>query len=239
MSAHAMELMGVGLYTLSDAARIIRAKPSHVKRWVEGYSYPYNGDRRFSEPVLKPSLQPIDNMRVLTFLDLVELQFISLFRKEGVSMPVIRAASKAAARRFGTDHPFASSRFTTDGKAIFAVLQPENVDAHNGDMSTIVEELHKSQMVFAEVIEPFFRNIEWGAQEAMRLWPLGKDHRVVIDPKRQFGAPIDSETGIPTAVLYANAVEGGNAPELVAEWYEIPLDAVERAVEYETHLRTA
>jgi uncharacterized protein (DUF433 family) len=169
----------------------------------------------------------------MTFLELVELLFVRLFREQGVSMQTIRAAAAVAASRFKTPYPFAVKRFDTDGKRIFATLITEPVDRE------IIEELPKGQLVFEEFVRPLFRRIDYrGKAEALRYWPLGHEGRVVIDPAREFGKPIDAETGVPTYALF-RSVAAGDSRETVANWYRVPVQAVESAVKYERLLRAA
>jgi DNA-binding transcriptional MerR regulator len=82
--------LGVGLYTYPEAARIIGVKPGKLRRWVMVYRYRTNGHFRHSEPVIN---RYFDDEPVLTFLEVVELLFIRLFRDQGVSMPTIRRLS--------------------------------------------------------------------------------------------------------------------------------------------------
>ena len=65
-----------------------------------------------------------------------------------------------------------------------------------------------------------------------RQWPLGHDRRVVIDGARSFGKPIDDETGVPTYSLWG-PVRAGDPVERVAAWFDVPVQAVLDAVEYE------
>ncbi|MFQ5809752.1 MAG: hypothetical protein ACE5JM_09060, partial [Armatimonadota bacterium] len=69
----------------------------------------------------------------------------------------------------------------------------------------------------------------------LRYWPLGRKKRVVLDLQRAFGKPIDAETGVPTFVLY-QASQSGEPRDRIAAWYNVPLAAVSRAVEYETSI---
>lgn len=114
--------LGVGLYTYPGAARIIGVKPAKLRRWVVEYRYRANGHYRHSEPVIN---RYFDDEPVLTFLEVVELLFVRLFRDQGVSMPTIRRAAERAAERYDADYPFAVERFDTDGKHIFATLRTE------------------------------------------------------------------------------------------------------------------
>jgi uncharacterized protein (DUF433 family) len=225
--------VGIGLYTFPEAARIIGIKPAKLRRWVSQYRRKASGAEYLSKPVISRYFR--DDEHVLTFLELVELLFIKLFREDGVSMQVIRKAAEEAARRFDTPYPFAVKRFDTDGHRIFATLREETQEERS------VVELGKGQHVFDVVVRPFFRKLEYqDGGDALRYWPRDRDGRVVLDPQRSFGKPIDAETGVPTRALYdAVLAGGGQLPEVVAEWFGVPLGAVEAAVAFERSLLAA
>ncbi len=168
--------------------------------------------------------------RIVTFLELMELHFISMFRSENVSLQTIRKAALAASNRFKTDYPFAVRRFDTDGRTIFATLIEHETDA------VLVEDLKRGQYVFNEIVRPFFRKLDYrGTNDVIRYWPLEHNGRVVLDPQRQFGRPIDAKTGVPTRSLY-EAVKAGEEAVVVAEWFGVPLQAVTLAVKFEESL---
>lgn len=225
--------LGVGLYTLPDAARILRVSPSKLRWWVREYTYHARGRAYFHKPVIRRRFE--NDHPPLTFLELIELLFIKLFRTEGVSMPTIRHAASAATQLFDTNYPFAVKRFDTDGKRIFATL------TESAGQKRILEELGRGQLVFEEFVRPFFRKLDYlGNAEVLRYWPLGRSRRVVLDPAREFGAPIDARTGVPTAALFnAVATEGTNRVDKVASWFEVPLQAVRDALDYERSIRRA
>lgn len=223
--------IGVGLYTYSEAARIIGVKPSTLRGWVKEYYYTARGARYHHEPVIVRYFSPQEP--ILTFRELVEPLFVQLFRAEGVSMRAIRRASQRAARMFDTDYPFAVKRFDTDGRRIFATLEHE---AHG-----LMEDLSQGQFVFEAIVRPFFRKREYcGDADAVKFWPLERQGRVVLDPERSFGKPIDAETGVLTAVLFDAVMAGqGQSVKEVADWYEVSIAAVEAAVAYERSLHAA
>lgn len=165
--------------------------------------------------------------RMLSFLELMELYFVKMFREEGVSLQTIQRASQAAAKKFQTEYPLAVRRFDTDGRAIFATLVKENKD------EVFVEDLARGQYVFEKVIKPFFRKIEY-RNEAIRFWPMEPKGRVVLDPNRSFGKPIDAETGVPTRAVYDAWIAGGGQDRAtLAKWFDIPHKAVDAAIEFE------
>lgn len=211
--------VGVGLYDLADAARLLRVRPATLRQWVSQIA------------TLVPRRLPASES-ALTFLELMELHFIKMFRLEGVPMQTIRKASAAAAVRFETDYPFCVKRFDTDGRTIFATMINEERD------QVVVEDLRRGQYVFQEIVKPFFRKLEFRDAEAIvRFWPLERKGRVVLDPQRKFGKPIDAESGLPTKAIF-NAIRAadGQSPREVAKWFGISVQAVQAAVAYEESL---
>lgn len=229
-------LLGTGLYTLPEAARIIGTHPGTLRRWVVGYSFRNNGTEGFSDPVITNDIRANGEEVTISFRNLTELLFVNLFRKVGVSLQTIRAAAAEAARRFGTDHPFAVERFDTDGKHIFITLSYDAVEGV--PRAKFVEDLNLSQMVIDVLARPYFKNFEYGAQGAVRYYPLGQHNRVVLDPHRWFGKPIDGVSGVPTRVLYEMARSGEKVAH-IAKWYHVDEEAVSSAIEYETSLLRA
>jgi uncharacterized protein (DUF433 family) len=170
-----------------------------------------------------------EGKNLLTFAELMELHFIRLFRNEGVSLQTIRKAANAAAKKFGTKHPFAAKRFDTDGRTVFATL----TDAEREGEA--VEDLKRGQLVFDQIIKPFFKKLDYGdRQEIERFWPLSKSGRIVLDPMRRFGQPIDAATGIPVdTIIDALNAGGGQDPAAVAAWLDVPLEAVNAALKFQ------
>lgn len=213
----ATSYLGVGLYSIPEAGRIVGAPISRVRRWLD----PESG-------VVERCLNPAE--RTITFVELMDLFFIRMFRDEGVSLQTIRKVSEAAAKKFRAAHPFAVKRFDTDGKTVFATLKSDP------DEQELVEDLAKSQYVFDNILRPFFRKLEYD-RYAIRYWPLERDGRVVLDPERHFGKPIDAESGIPTKTIHeAVTAGGGQECAAVAQWLGISIDAVNAAVEFERSL---
>lgn len=213
---HCISRVGIGLYSIPEAARLVGASSRRVRRWIDPE---YGLFQRCFDPAEE----------TISFLELMELQFINVFRSEGVSLETIRKAAIAAARRFDTPCPFAVRRFNTDGRTVFATLIDEEANC------VLVEDLRRGQYVFDQTMRPLFRKVEYGPDGPMRYWPLGQRGRVVLDPQRHFGKPIDAETGVPTRALY-EAIEAGQDPPVVADWFGVPLAAVTSAVQFEKSL---
>lgn len=226
--------MGTGLYGLPEAARYLRVPSATLRRWVTGYAFAADGDqneRRSSTPVLRRPVVVVEGEMVLTFADLVELQFVSLFRRHGVSLPVIRAAAARAAQLFQTDYPFNVRRLQTDGRRIFAELDPERVEGVPRER--VVQELKEGQIVLGPFAEMFYKDLDYDHDVASCWWPLGKKNRAVLDPARNFGKPSDDVTRVPLYPLY-RMVRAGEPVASVARWYGVDEEAVETALRFES-----
>jgi uncharacterized protein (DUF433 family) len=223
-------LLGVGLYTVPEAARLTGIPQARLRRWLRGYTYRIGEAVEASEPVWRRQLPEIDGTLGLGFLDLMEARFVDEFRKAAVPWRVIRLGAERARELYGADHPFSSQRFRTDGRTIFA----EIID-QTGEPQLL--DLVKSQFAFARVIGPsLYAGIEFSNRDMpVRWWPLGRQTPVVIDPARSFGQPIVSTAGIPTSVL-ADAVVAEGSVAKVARLFRIPPQSVHAALRFEQRI---
>ncbi len=229
------DLLGIGLYTPAEAARLLGVPSTTLRRWLVGYSYPLaRGSRRASFPVVAGGRGIDPELRTVTFLDLVELLVVKGFRNEGVPLKHIRIAAEEARDIFQTDHPLATEHLETDGRHIFGRLQDE------WGFPGLVSLSERGQWVFAEAVEGYLRQIDYDleTQLAIRWWPAGRDGSVVIDPKIAFGAPHIADTGVPTTALY-EPIAARDEPDVVARWFGLDPEQVEAAVRYERELRAA
>ncbi len=223
--------IGVGIYTVPQAARLTGVPRARIRRWLKGYEFGHKGERRRSAPVWRAQLKPIEDDLALGFLDLMEIRFVDAFLKAGLSLPKVRKAAQLAKELVGRDHPFSTQKFRTDGRRIFAELEHRE----HGDKSML--DLERRQFGIYDVIVPsLLKGVEFDDQgQAARWHPFEKDAPlIVLDPQRQFGQPI-VEPGVQTSVI-ADAVRAEGSVDAVARWFEIPPEAVTQAVEFEIRL---
>ena len=225
--------IGVGSYSLRDAAMLLHIPYGKLRRWAAGYWYSAADEERFSQPVVPGDVDELEE-RVLSFHELMELFVIGFFRREGVSMHVVRAARARAQDLFGTDYPFATERLNTDGRGIFGDLPVEDIPVNRLKL-----ELSRGQVAFSDFVEPFFRkNVDYENGVASTYWPMGRERPVLLDARRAFGRPIVVRTGTPTFALYGMH-KGGENHDRIAAWYEVTRDELDAAIEYEDSLRNA
>lgn len=223
--------IGIGYYTVPDAARLLGIPALNIRRWLGGYAFT-NGDASTSMPPLwHPELPRWDNHIELSFRDLIELRFVKAFLDRGLTINIIRRCLDYARECVGDDRPFSTRQFKTDGKTIFLN------SAKTGEKSEMLD-LKRKQYVIAQVIERSFKDLDI-AQSSVSSWRPYKGKRsIVIDPQRSFGQPIANDSGVPTIAL-AQAVEAEGSLTRAAELFEVSPAVVRDALMYERSLEAA
>lgn len=225
--------LGRGIYTISEASRLTKINSRSISRWVRGYAYQRDSEKKQVAPVFRSDFQPIDGRIAISFLDLIEVRFISAFRSLGVSWRTIKIALLKAQEVLQEHYPFSSKKFLTDGREILYRVQEECGDSSLMNLVTDQYELER-------LLEKYLKEgLEYTPEDlACRWWPTGKDSHIVIDPSRSFGQPIINDVNIPTSTLYS-AFLAEHSTESVASWFEIDETLVDAAVEYEQSLALA
>ena len=63
--------IGIGYYTVPEAARLLRMPPISIRRWLGGYAFRQNGKRVTMPPLWQPQLPAYDHHIELGFRDLI------------------------------------------------------------------------------------------------------------------------------------------------------------------------
>ncbi len=222
-------LLGVGVYTIPEAARLTGVPAQTIRRWLRGYEYEWAGKAGHSAPVWRAQITDLAKNGLLTFLDMMEVRFVDEFRKRGFSLQTIRRVCDRARELLDTDYPFSTQRFTTAGHSIFL----KEIDPIN---EIHLLDLMKSEYAFQEILRPLLEDVRFENDSTVAWWPMHPDRRVIIDPRRSLGRPIVAEEGIPTATLHDSYLAEGNSIDAVVHWYEVSVNSVKAAVKYEESL---
>lgn len=230
------ELLGVGIYTRAQAARILNVSPRKVSRWVRGYTYRYQDTPRRRGPVAKPKvdLPSIGGDFAISFLELVELQVIAaLVSRPHISLQRVRIAAEIARQDFKTERPFAMLRVFTDGAHVFAALSDEDVIP---DLVQLSRDRHL-QVASGHAHRQYVAEIKFNEDTklAERWWPLGRGVPIVIDPNIALGAPVIEGTRLRTSIVADMAL--GSSVEEAAFAYRMDERRVRMAIEYERSIR--
>jgi uncharacterized protein (DUF433 family) len=229
-----ISLVGSGLYTLPQAARLVGERPLYVRRWLCGYTWRRNGRQSTSAPLWQTQYEgeEIPGGAVIGFRDLLELRMVSAFARHGVHLSVIRAAIESAAAHFGDAYPLSNRRLLTDGKRIFM---------HAVEVATKAEKLidvTRRQFVMPDIIKPsLFEGIDFDGDTGPRRWfPVPKKRDVVLDPEVQFGTPVVANAGVPTDAIFDAWVAERKDAAFVARVFGLRRTQVLAAVDFEQRL---
>ena len=213
---------------MPDAARLTGVPPRQIRGWLQGYA------QRKGKPEAGPVLRRQHSLRegelALGFLDLLEVAFLGRIvqaaarRGRVTGWRAIRTAADTARRLLGTEHPFAAKRIHTDGRTIFLEAQRQTGDAALYDL------VADNFAIYDVLAGSFIASVEYDDEEPRRWTPDDRFPRIMVDPRRAFGRPIETQSGAPAEALFdAWRAEQGNAAK-VAAWYGTDQDGVEQAV---------
>jgi uncharacterized protein (DUF433 family) len=210
------------LYTVSEAARLLRMPASTLRWWLDGRpaeGYP---------PVIRP--EPTGSNAV-TWGEYVEAGYLREYRQRKVSLQHLRPVIDRLREVFGVPYPLAHFKpFVGPGPRL--VLEIEQELGLSADLRMVVD-AGSGQLLLTKPAESFLERVEFathGDQWAQRIYPAGKSSKVIIDPDFAFGAP--TVEGIRTEVL-AELVEAGEPIEDIASDFSIDVALVKQALVYE------
>jgi uncharacterized protein (DUF433 family) len=231
--------IGVGCYTAPEAARLLKTKPRNISRWLGGYSYKDRGGNIINvAPLWSPQLPRLVDRLEIGFRDLIKLRFVLAFMQHGVGLNVIRRCLENARKIIGPERPFSTHRFRTDGNSIFLESLREHQESAQRRGSSSVMNLKTNLLVFKQVVEPTFRDLDLADGFVIQWRPFNDKSSIVIDPARSFGKPLAAEYGVPTRAL-AHAAGAEKSTRRVASLFDVPLAVVNDAVAFERSLMAA
>ncbi|HKD47230.1 MAG TPA: DUF433 domain-containing protein [Rhizomicrobium sp.] len=222
-------LIDRGLYTVGDAARLLKVSPARVRGWIAGYP------RTKSDPILRNDVGWLDGSLAFSFANLMEIRFIEHFTALKVRTATIREMAREAERVLRHPHPFATKTvFQTDGKKIFAEIAESTGDQKLYD-------LRDKNWAMLQIIEQsLHREVTYDPSGDAAIWtPRPAIPSVVVHPRMSFGQPILKKEGIPTRALFEAFQAEGDDADSVAKWFQITPDQVREAVEFEINLAMA
>ncbi len=230
-------LVGTGLYSTYEAARLARVDLRSVRRWLHGGSRKTKNGLCMTPPLW--SLQyaddeEVDVRRVLGFKDLMELRVVARLVQQGVALRTVRAAIEMAREQIGP-YPLQSRRFLSDGKRIFM-----DTVGIGGQPSRLLD-VQARQLVLDSVIRPsLFDGVEFDAGgNSLRWFPVPNARVIVLDPARCFGKPILARTNVETDTLFlSHRAEGGDT-DFVSRIWRVTREEVMAAVAFEEGLAAA
>lgn len=209
-----------GIYSLPEAARLLRVSTQRVRSWANGYTYKRKDARGEKLPVLQTDRT---YPRVLNFRELFELMAVREFRKLDVPLEKIRETAGVLADRLNTEYPFANQQLFISGR--------ELVQEHAAGLISPTT----GQLVM-EQIKPLALELEFAHGTVARWHPRAGEKAVLVDPTHKSGDPILEALGIPTRTLF-RTYQVEQDLQRVAEYYDVKEADLLKVIRFEQSLR--
>ncbi|MEO8087034.1 MAG: DUF433 domain-containing protein [Bacteroidota bacterium] len=208
--------LGGGIFLVKDVADILGLKLSKVRRWLKEF-----WDNRFATQFGKYSWGDDDNLAV-NFYTLIEFIAFAKLREHGISAQRIQKFHCKLATQLNTPYPFAKTKLLTDKKDVWFEYYNEVVKLDG-----------KNQIALKKILLPYLHKIEYDEVNsiALRYYPLGKTHKVVIDPDHQFGQPTIVGTNIKATVIFS-LYKGKESRQNICHLYNLSKKQVDDAISY-------
>ncbi len=210
--------IGKGIYTLKDVATILKMPYPKVRRWVRTY-----WDGRLGKKFQQQYSWERDGSVAVSFHTVVELYVMIQFAEKGVKTQDVLVAHEELSEIFQTPFPFAQKevldKIETDGKTVF------------WEINGVPVSMNGTRQLNLDIIHVFFKKLEFDGEVVSKLWPMGKDYSIVIDPLRKFGHPIIEGRNIYPETIYGH-YKAGDPLDYIAYIYQITEKEAKDAVIY-------
>jgi len=201
-------------YRISEVARYVHESPQAIANWY------------YRETQTGVTLPGKEHGKSLSYLQLIELAVVSIFRKLGVSLTSIRKARQYLAQNFNSEYPFAEYKFKTEGFHVLLDLSQFELDE---DMKLVVAD-RGGQLAWEQVMEDRLLEFDYEYELVLKWHLAGRQSLVVIDPRVAFGAPTVS--GLPTWILKGR-FNAGESINDIKEDFNISENAIIDGLKFE------
>ena len=211
------------VYSLSEAARLLRVTPAKLRWWMEGGT---RGAKQYP-PILRK--EPSKTSEV-SWGEFVEAAYLREYRKH-LQLHHLRPLRERLTEEFGTPFPFAVAQPWTDARRLVWELQ-RKLDIPDV-LWIVVESDHLS---LSPPAGSFYKRVTFdpSTQEAIRYVIMEAPQPVYVNPLASFGIP--TVRGVRTEVLAELSLAGEHISTTLDIYgqHRITAQDVETAVEFET-----
>ncbi len=211
--------LGLGIYTASEIAKILRMPYAKVYTWMNKY-----WDKKLGNEYGSKYSWQVNGTRAVSFHTFIEFYIMMLFSESGVKPKEVLRAHSELAKMYNTAFPFVLKEvlegIRSDGKHIY-------LETKDG-----IIELNGTKQFNLKIIQLFFVNLDFDDNNlASRFWPIGKGKSILVDPERRFGHPVIDGKNIFPDIIY-NHHKAGDPIKYIAHVYELSEEEVNHALEY-------
>jgi uncharacterized protein (DUF433 family) len=213
-------------YTFPEAGTILGQPAQKLRRWSLGHERTYNDRPMRDEPLIYVDGSAEPGAVPLSFLNLIELRFLSSYRA-GASLPAIRRALDYAAVQLNLARPLLQQEFAIHGKELFMEYAAGDGDRY------FVNASRGGQLAWTPTLDFFLQSLEYDSQEhaAYQWWPLGKARPVVVDTRLNGGRPSTASSGLRADIINLRLAQGWDQQSLAEDLAAQP-DEIAAAIEF-------
>ena len=205
------------MYDFGEAARLAGVSTSTVRNWFLG-----NAARK--TPPLFPEGAAESSM--ISFLQLVETIVAARFRnQENVRYRNVHAAYLNAREILEEKYPFAHLRLEALGGHIIARLEGEDT----GQSLQAIDS--PTQWSLPGLVLEVIHQIDYESNLAARLFPVGREYPVVVDPRINSGVPTVEGSGVSVSTIFKRW-RAGLKMDFIAGDLALEVNDVETVLQY-------
>ncbi|MGI5127463.1 DUF433 domain-containing protein [Pseudonocardia sp. CA-107938] len=214
-------------YTYPQVDKLLSLSGGTARRWINGYVR----NRKIYPPIVRP--EPLQTSWV-TWGEFLEARLMASYRDiDNVPVQHIRLVVESLRERTNDPHPL--TKFSTyikpHGRQLLFEAQGPASDA---ETFRFVERLSDGQLALTPWVRDFVDAVVDSEVSDDLIGGIRPDldfHDIVCVAARRGGRPTIVGRNV-LARTIAQLVRGGEAPEDVAEWYDITVDQVQQAENY-------
>jgi len=215
-------LLGNGIYTISESSRYLGISESRLRNWVFGKE---SSGKKGS--VISADYKPVNNSYALSFYDLIDAYVMKMLLDKNQSIHKIRKAYNQLSNDLKINHPFCHITLKVQGPNIIAQAAKKagSIDLYHaitrqGYFPQFKAGLDKLEY---DEISNFVRKLK-----------IYKG--INLDPEISFGKPVIDKTSTTTYILAKSYLANDRNLKLVAELFDVKPSDVTKAFKFETEL---
>lgn len=222
------QMLGIGLYTVEEAALYARVPTRTMSRWLYG-------DRR-GAPVLSPQFPGSRDDRIVTFLDFVQSLHVRQIRTDTkckIPLDKIRRAIEVARDHYGVPYPLAMDHTT--------FLYGDEIGIKLGE-DQYVEVTGKTahHQMLGKIVKLYMKDLTFDRQGLADSFKAGTycNFDILMRPAVRFGEPLLPSCGYTARTLWEATTTEGSF-EAAADAYGITAAEVEAGYRHIESLASA
>ena len=220
------------LYTIAEAADIVKVPATTLTTWARGYvRRPPGRPEIRGDPIITSVGEPGRDRPVIPFVGLAEAAVLAAIRSTGVPMKQIRPPLDHLQRRICVPHALAHKALSADGADLLSDFSKCHPDMEAGRAAGRLVVTHNRKSVFVGVIQEALRGFQYSEDSYVQLFqvPAYRHAEVVVDVTRSSGAPIFARGGCRVEDVLHRFWAGESLRELTEE-FRVPRDHLEDAI---------